>query len=103
VFNVASGRVYPVRAIAERMAEVLGKSHVRPEISGKYRVGDIRHCFADISKARAILGYEPRVSLDDGMTELAAWLEGQAAVDRVARSAYASSITSISTREDASG
>jgi dTDP-L-rhamnose 4-epimerase len=85
VFNVASGRVYTVRAIAERMAEVLGKSHVRPEISGKYRVGDIRHCFADISKARAILGYEPRVGLDDGMTELAAWLEGQAAVDRVAQ------------------
>jgi len=85
VFNVASGRVYTIRAIAERMAEVLGKPHVRPEITGKYRVGDIRHCFADISKARAILGYEPRVSLDDGMTELGAWLEGQAAVDRVAQ------------------
>jgi dTDP-L-rhamnose 4-epimerase len=85
VFNVASGRVYTVREIAERMAAALGKSHIRPEISGKYRVGDIRHCFADIGKARAMLGYEPRVNLDDGMTELAAWLEGQAAVDRVAQ------------------
>jgi dTDP-L-rhamnose 4-epimerase len=84
-FNVASGRVYTVREIAERMASVLGKDNVQPEITGQYRVGDIRHCFADIGKARAILGYEPRVTLEDGLTELAAWLEGQAAVDRVAQ------------------
>ncbi|MGZ5140533.1 MAG: NAD-dependent epimerase/dehydratase family protein, partial [Burkholderiales bacterium] len=84
VFNVASGSVYTVREIAERMAQVLGKE-VEPEITGKYRVGDIRHCFADISKARRMLGYEPRVKLEDGLMELAAWLEGQAAVDRVAQ------------------
>jgi dTDP-L-rhamnose 4-epimerase len=84
-FNIASGHVYTVREIAERMAAVLGKEHVRPEITGQYRVGDIRHCFADISKARTILGYEPRIDLEAGLTELAAWLEGQAAVDRVAQ------------------
>jgi dTDP-L-rhamnose 4-epimerase len=85
VFNVASGNAYTVREIAERMARVLGKEHLTPEIMGKYRVGDIRHCFADIRKAREVLGYAPRVKLDDGLTELAAWLEGQAAVDRVAQ------------------
>jgi dTDP-L-rhamnose 4-epimerase len=74
-----------VREIAQRLAAVTGKEHLQPEITGKYRVGDIRHCFADISKARDILGYTPQVKLDDGLAELAAWLEGQAAVDRVAQ------------------
>jgi dTDP-L-rhamnose 4-epimerase len=85
VFNIASGTVYTIREIAERMAAVLGKEHVAPEITGKYRVGDIRHCFADITKAREVLGFAPRVVLEDGLRELAAWLEGQAAVDRVAQ------------------
>src|SRR5690606_36030201 len=50
-----------------------------PEITGDYRVGDIRHCFADISKARRILGFQPQVSLESGMQELVAWLESQLA------------------------
>jgi len=85
VFNVGSGRPQSVRDIAARLARVLGKERIEPEIVGKYRVGDIRHCFSDISKARRVLGYEPQVTLDDGMAELAAWLEGQAAVDRVSQ------------------
>jgi dTDP-L-rhamnose 4-epimerase len=85
VFNIGSGNAYTVRDIAERMATVVGKKHLHPEITRKYRVGDIRHCFADISKARKLLGYEPRVTLEQGLAELAAWLEGQAAVDRVAQ------------------
>jgi dTDP-L-rhamnose 4-epimerase len=85
VFNVGSGQPQTVREIAARLARVLGKEHIELEIVGKYRVGDIRHCFSDISKARRLLGYEPQVTLDDGMAELAAWLEGQAAVDRVAQ------------------
>lgn len=85
VFNVGSGEAVTVRDIAQRVAEVVGKRHIKPEITGKYRVGDIRHCFADISKARRMLDYAPRVTLEDGLAELAAWLEGQAAVDRVAQ------------------
>jgi dTDP-L-rhamnose 4-epimerase len=46
-------------------------------------VGDVRHCFADISRSRAVLGYEPQVALDDGLVELADWLGGQDAEDRV--------------------
>lgn len=84
VFNIGSGNAYTVRDIAARVAQVVGKKHLEPEITGKYRVGDIRHCYADISKARRVLGYEPQVSLEEGLTELATWLEGQAAVDRVA-------------------
>jgi dTDP-L-rhamnose 4-epimerase len=85
VFNVGSGQACTVREVAARLARVLGKEHLEPEITGKYRVGDIRHCFADIGKARRVLGYEPQVTLDEGMGELAAWLESQAAVDRVAQ------------------
>jgi dTDP-L-rhamnose 4-epimerase len=61
---------------------VLGTS-VEPDICGKYRVGDIRHCFADITRARDVLGYAPAVLLEDGLVELAEWLQGQAADDRV--------------------
>jgi dTDP-L-rhamnose 4-epimerase len=83
VFNVGSGESYAISELAERLATVMGRGELRPEVSGQYRVGDIRHCFADISEARRVLGYEPRVGLEEGMAELASWLEGQAAFDRV--------------------
>ena len=83
VFNIGSGNHYTIREIARRMAEALGRQHLEPQITERYRVGDIRHCYADITLAREVLGYEPRVRLEDGLLELAAWLEGQTAVDRV--------------------
>jgi dTDP-L-rhamnose 4-epimerase len=83
VLNVGSGESISIRELAERMGEVLGLAHVGVEITGKYRVGDIRHCFADLSRARARLGYAPRVSLEEGLQELAEWLPRQQAVDRV--------------------
>ena len=83
VFNIGSGRNYSVLEIAEQMARALGKEQIGPEIVGKCRVGDIRNCFADISRAKSVLGYQPRVSLEEGLVELAGWLEGQIAVDRV--------------------
>jgi dTDP-L-rhamnose 4-epimerase len=83
VFNVGSGRSYTIRGLAERIAYALGKEYLQPEITEKYRVGDIRHCFADITRARQILGYQPQISLEEGLVELAEWLEGQIAWDRV--------------------
>ena len=83
VFNIGSGNAYTVLEIAERMAQVLGKEHLKPEINGKYRMGDIRHCFSDITKARTMLGFEPEYDLERGMQELAAWLKDQIAVDNV--------------------
>ena len=85
VFNVGSGRQYTVREIARAMADVLGRKDVEPEVTGKYRVGDIRHCFADITMARRVLGYEPQMPLERGLIELSSWLEGQVATDRVAQ------------------
>lgn len=84
VFNIGSGKSHSVREIAELMARAVGKTHIEPEITGRYRMGDIRHCFADISLARRLLGYEPSVSLEEGLLELAQWLEGQSATDRAA-------------------
>jgi dTDP-L-rhamnose 4-epimerase len=84
-FNIGSGEPRTVSEIARRMAKVVGKESIAPEITGKYRVGDIRHCYADIGKAKRMLGYAPSVGLEEGLGELAAWLEGQAAVDRVAQ------------------
>jgi dTDP-L-rhamnose 4-epimerase len=82
-FNVGSGRAYTVRQVSELLATVLG-TQVEADVCGKYRVGDIRHCFADITRAVEVLGYRPTVTLEEGLVELAEWLEGQVASDHVA-------------------
>jgi dTDP-L-rhamnose 4-epimerase len=79
--NVGSGRASTVLELAGRLAGVLGKE-LEPELPGKFRAGDIRHCFADVSLARESLGFEAEVPLDEGLAELAAWLEGESAADR---------------------
>ncbi|HEX8359122.1 MAG TPA: NAD-dependent epimerase/dehydratase family protein [Longimicrobium sp.] len=75
-FNVGSGRAVSVREVAQTLAEVMGVE-VEPQLTGKYRVGDIRNCYADISLAREVLGYEPRVTFEAGMEELVEWLREQ--------------------------
>ncbi|KAF0096289.1 MAG: UDP-glucose 4-epimerase [Puniceicoccaceae bacterium 5H] len=81
VFNVGSGQPITIERLTQRLAEAMDRSYLGYEITGKYRVGDIRHCFADISKARRILGYAPEVPLEEGMRELTGWLEGEIATD----------------------
>ena len=66
------------------MCLALGQPGQKPEIAGSGRVGDVRHCFADVSRARQVLGYEPRVDFEEGVQELSSWLHGQVARDRVA-------------------
>jgi len=80
--NIGSGESITINALAVLLARTLGKD-VAPEVTGEFRVGDIRHCFADVSLARETLGFEPQVSLETGIVELAEWLAGQTAVDRV--------------------
>ncbi len=82
VLNVGTGRANTVLSIAEVIAKGLGKN-IEPEVTGQFREGDIRHCIADISKARRLLGYEPKVKLEDGLVELLAWVGGQDADDRL--------------------
>jgi dTDP-L-rhamnose 4-epimerase len=81
--NVGSGQPITICEVAKELARSLG-TEIEPEITGKYRAGDIRHCFADISAARNVLGYRPQVSFSDGMEELVQWLASQNAVDRSA-------------------
>lgn len=88
VFNVGSGAHYSIRQIADEMARVLDRPEIEPEVVGRCRVGDIRNCFADISLAQDILGYEPEVSLEEGLSELAEWLEGQTAIDNVVSASH---------------
>jgi dTDP-L-rhamnose 4-epimerase len=82
--NIGSGRSVSVLEIAAQLAATLDAEQIAPEVTGAYRVGDVRHCFADITRARAVLGYEPQIALDEGLMELAGWLSGQRAFDRVA-------------------
>ncbi len=82
VLNVGTGRATTIKFIAEVIARGLDKN-IEPEVTEQFREGDIRHCIADIAKARNLLGYEPRVSLEDGLVELLDWVGGQQADDRL--------------------
>lgn len=72
ICNIGSGKPTSIKNVATTLAKLLGEGSI-PEISQTPRKNDIRHCFADISKAKEILGWEPKVSLEQGMKELIAW------------------------------
>lgn len=89
--NVGSGRNYTILEVADLLAKALDKEHLAPQLTGKYRAGDIRHCFADISAARERLGYTPAHPLETSLGPLAEWIatqEGCVPADRVEQ-AYA--------------
>jgi dTDP-L-rhamnose 4-epimerase len=79
--NVATGRRVRILDLAGRIAAALG-SDLSPEVTGDYRAGDIRHCFADVSRARDLLGFEGRTALEEGLPELAAWVAGNVVAER---------------------
>ncbi len=81
VINVGCGRPISIRQVAEILARSLGVDF-EPVITRKYRVGDIRHCYADLTQARLLLGYEPQVTYETGFLELAEWLRSQKAEDK---------------------
>jgi dTDP-L-rhamnose 4-epimerase len=74
--NIASGTPVKLRQVAELLSAVLA-ADIAPVVAKNYRAGDVRHCYADIAKARKLLGYEPRVTLEEGLRELTAWLSAQ--------------------------
>jgi dTDP-L-rhamnose 4-epimerase len=83
VFNIGSGRDVSIAEVARAMAAAMGRERLVPEFLGKARAGDIRHCFADITRARTELGFAPRRGLAESLPELAAWVARQRAVDLV--------------------
>jgi dTDP-L-rhamnose 4-epimerase len=72
-FNVGSGEAITVNRVARVLAEKLHKN-IAPEITNKYRIGDIRHCFADIGKMQHMFGWSPKRRFEDGMRELIDWV-----------------------------
>lgn len=82
VMNIGSGATVTVRDIAETLASGMGVP-IAPDVTNKFRFGDVRHCYADISRAKALLGWVPRESLASGAPELVQWVARQTAVDRL--------------------
>jgi dTDP-L-rhamnose 4-epimerase len=83
IFNVGSGQSRTILSVARDLARVMHRPALAPRITGKYRAGDIRHCFADIEKSRTLLGFEPQVSFEDGLDDLSRYLVDQIAHDQV--------------------
>jgi dTDP-L-rhamnose 4-epimerase len=82
VFNVGTGRALPIMKMADLICRRVGPPGLRPQVAMKYRKGDIRHCYADISRLGA-LGYRPRVAFEDGIRDLVDWVVTQSAEDRL--------------------
>lgn len=80
VFNIGTGIPTPIKDIASTLAKVMHVK-IQPEINDQPRKNDIRHCFADITKAKTILGWNPQVSLQQGLQELIEWSQTQTASD----------------------
>lgn len=79
-FNIGTGVATPIGEVAEKISSCLGGT--RPvEISGQFRKGDTRHCFPDITAASSLLGFTPRVDLEQGIAKLIDWSRDQEAVD----------------------
>jgi dTDP-L-rhamnose 4-epimerase len=83
VFNIGSGEDRTVEDVALLQAAAMGRPDLKPEIAGKARAGDIRHCIPDLTKAREVLGYQAREDFAEGLAELAEWVARQEAEDRV--------------------
>jgi dTDP-L-rhamnose 4-epimerase len=81
VINIGSGRAYSIREVAELLAKAMGRE-IEPEILNRARSGDIRNCFAEITRARTLLDYRPRLALEDTLEEFAEWVAGQTYQDR---------------------
>ncbi len=84
IFNIGSGEVRTVTEVGAAISQAMGKD-IQPEVTGKARAGDIRHCIPDIGLARGKLGYRAQEDFIAGLAELAEWVAGQTAEDNVAK------------------
>jgi dTDP-L-rhamnose 4-epimerase len=82
IINIGCGKPITIRRVAELLSQALGIHGFEPVITNKYRAGDIRHCYADITKARKLLGYVPQITHEEGFRELAGWLAEQEPEDK---------------------
>jgi dTDP-L-rhamnose 4-epimerase len=75
-YNVGTGRAFSILDTAQSLIHHLG-SPLTPQVLHKFRAGDIRHCYADISRIQA-MGYQPTVRFEEGIAELVEWVRSQA-------------------------
>jgi dTDP-L-rhamnose 4-epimerase len=71
--NIGTGKLITIKALAETLTKLYNKPNLQPHISNEYRKGDIRHCFADTTKAQKLLNFQPSLTLKEGLTELTEW------------------------------
>lgn len=81
IFNVGSGNPISIKNVAEKLAQLYGK-YIKPNVTHRFRKGDVRHCFADTTKIRKKLGFNPKVSFEEGMKELTTWSNQAEAIDK---------------------
>lgn len=81
VFNIGTGIAREVGEIASTLARLIGREDIEPNITGQFRKGDIRHCVADLTRSRSILGFEPQTKWEDALQEIIAWSETTEKVD----------------------
>ncbi|GAH52042.1 unnamed protein product, partial [marine sediment metagenome] len=74
MFNVGTGNPISIKEIAEMLSKNINPQ-IKPFVSNQFRPGDIRHCFADISKISQALGYSPKISFEEGIKELMEWVK----------------------------
>jgi len=84
VINIGTGVPRRIGDVARALAHAAGVPHITPVITGRFRRGDIRHCTADVSRARRLLGFEPKVTWEQGLEELVRWCRGAPSADRFA-------------------
>ena len=77
VFNVGSGIPTPVTAVANHLIKAYN-GKVNLNVTGNYRLGDIRHNYADITKISTVLGYQPKVFFEEGIERFSKWVDTQA-------------------------
>jgi dTDP-L-rhamnose 4-epimerase len=87
VMNLGSGVARPIGAIGQTLARLAGVPALAPDVTGQFRRGDVRHCTADIERARRLIGFAPRVAWEDGLAELLAWSRQARTEDRFATAA----------------
>ena len=85
--NVGVGDPLTITQVAQLLGKELGVD-IEPEITGKFRAGDIRHCWADPVRAEKLLGFRAEIPLQDGVAELIEWVSMQSPDDGVDK-AYA--------------
>ena len=81
VVNVGCGVARAIGEVARTVARLTGRATVDPDVTGQFRRGDVRHCTADVERARRLLGFTPRVAWEDGLAELIEWSRRTEAVD----------------------